>query len=121
MMLENKQDNTTQKIDGSSATVRKMLLVTMIASIVLLVLGIVRYLADPALQEPARSLADYWTSLRHFQPLGLFFAGLAMLTLGPVTGVLAATLAFFARGDRRYALVALGVLLIVLATLFLAH
>ncbi len=99
-----------------SALLSRILRTSMYLSMALLLIGTVGMLlhTPTLLNDPAA----YLTALRAGQPLGFIAAGLAVLTLGPLCGVAIAVYGYLRRAEYRFALVALGVLLITIATLF---
>ena len=72
----------------------------------------------PATRALASDFSAVWAGLRELRPIALAQAGLLVLVATPVVRVAASFVAFVLERDRLYAAITLGVLTILLVSLF---
>lgn len=99
--------------------VRSVLIAGIGLSLPTLLCGIILSAVHPTCVQSTTSITLLWHALLALQPCGLLFAGLAILAVTPLCGVLAAIIGFLLHRDRVFAGIAIVLLLMTSAAFFL--
>jgi uncharacterized membrane protein len=92
------------------------------AALMLAGVVLVFFLADVPIQVgSAMPLGTMLSSLRHANPYAVMQLGVVLLLLTPLARLVVAAVSFWLEGERRYAVVSLAVLVIILASLVLSR
>ncbi len=93
-------------------------------SAALMLVGVLLVFLDsgvPIQVGPAMPLASLPQQLSYLNPYAIMQLGVLLLLLTPLARLVVTALSFWLEGERRYSLVSLAVLLIILASLLLAR
>ena len=92
------------------------------AGLMVLGVGLVFFQPDVPIQAgSAMPLATMLEQLRYANPYAVMQLGVVLLLLTPLARLVVAALSFWLEGERRYSLVSLTVLLIILASLLISR
>ena len=91
-------------------------------SVIVLILGILLFLINPAPVEFGSTPLEkeFWKNLSHFDSLSLINLGILLMILVPFFRVLAIGISFVIEKDKKYSLISMAVLLFLILGIFLA-
>jgi uncharacterized membrane protein len=122
MAMKSKMTTRMKTTRDINSVVRRLLIIGLIISTMLMVLGVaLDLILHRSLPTEVFPLSEAFGRAIHLRPSGFFSLGLMALILTPVLQVLGSIIVFIWEGDRRYAAVTLLVLAVMIASVFIGE
>src|ERR1700680_2031774 len=122
--LQTREQKPTSKLDATSAIIGWILQIGVSTSAIVILIGLVLLALHPgglsarSLQSFPQTLGEVWSGLLALQPQAVIVLGLLLLIATPVLRVAVSVVAFALEHDRRYVVITLIVLTILLFSIF---